>query len=413
MNKILSRFYVYLFLTVTAIALIVMAGCGDAANNGTAIHAGTISPLPSPATDSCGEPYLFTDKKGLVHLSWIEKKGKTYQLRFSTFKDQQWTTSISIAEGENWFVNWADYPVISGDGESHLFAHFLEKSDSGAYTYDVKYVTSADRGTTWTSPKLLHNDGKKAEHGFVSVIPYGDKYFVSWLDGRNTGDASSSAHEAHHGQMSLRAALISMNGNKEKEWELDDKVCDCCQTTITTCAEGPVVIYRDRTDAEIRDLGLVRMVSGEWSKPGIVSADNWKIEGCPVNGPRTEAIGTDLGVAWFTVKNDTGEVKLAFSGNGGKSFGIPIKVSESNANGRVDMVLLDKATAIVSWMEGSVIKAAKIHKDGTKDASVVVAESSEARSAGFPQMTKSGSGLMFAWTDNKSKSIKIASMELR
>jgi hypothetical protein len=371
-----------------------------------------ISILQSPAADSCGEPYLFTDKNGLVYLSWIEKNDQSYRLKFSTFKDNKWSDATTIASGNNWFVNWADYPVIAGTGDNHLIAHYLEKSDSGAYTYDVKYLVSADLGKSWSGPRLLNEDGKKAEHGFLSVVPYGNKYFVSWLDGRNTGDGSASGHEEHHGQMTLRSALIRQDGAKEKEWELDDRVCDCCQTSITMGAQGPVVVYRDRSDAEIRDMGLVRMVNGEWSKPGIVYADNWKIEGCPVNGPGSAAIRNNMGVAWFTVKNDTGEVKFAFSHNGGESFNSPIRVNESNALGRVDMVLLDSLTAMVSWMEGATIKLVKVHNDGTRDAVITVAQSSAARSGGFPQMTKSGSGLMMAWTDNKTKSIRIASISI-
>ena len=76
------------------------------------------------------------------------------------------------------------------------------------------------------------------------------------------------------------------------------------------------------------------------------------------------------------------------------------------------MVLLDSATAMVSWMEGSTIKLAKVHDDGTKEAAIIVAQSSEARSSGFPQMTKSGSELFIAWTDNKLKSIKVVSIGL-
>ena len=38
-------------------------------------------------------------------------------------------------------------------------------------------------------------------------------------------------HEGHHGAMSLRAAIIDGKGNKISEWELDNKTCDCCQTS--------------------------------------------------------------------------------------------------------------------------------------------------------------------------------------
>ena len=42
----------------------------------------------------------------------------------------------------------------------------------------------------------------------------------------------------------------------------------------------------------------------------------------------------------------------------------------------------------------------------------MIASSSDKRSSGFPQMTKSGNKIIFAWTDDKSKSIKVASMDL-
>ena len=61
-------------------------------------------------------------------------------------------------------------------------------------------------------------------------------------------------------------------------------------------------------------------------------------------------------------------------------------------------------------MEGASIKAVKVHADGTKEASVMVASSSDKRSAGFPQMTRSGNKLFFAWTDDKEKSIKVSSL---
>jgi hypothetical protein len=59
-------------------------------------------------------------------------------------------------------------------------------------------------------------------------------------------------------------------------------------------------------------------------------------------------------------------------------------------------------------MEGAVIKAAKVCKDGRKDSSITIATFSESRSSGFPQMTKSGNDLIFAWSDDKIKTIKIA-----
>ena len=367
--------------------------------------------LASPATDSCAEPFLFSDKNGLVYLSWIEKKGKENFLKFSTWVNDKWTTPNLISSGKNWFVNWADYPLLSADAGGHLIAHFLEKSDTAKFTYDVKMISSADSGKSWSHSKVLHDDGKKAEHGFVSMIPYKDQFFVSWLDGRKTAqEGEASSHTGHQGEMTVRAALINKDGSKSNDWELDGRVCDCCQTTAAITSNGPIVVYRDRSADEIRDMSIVRYIDGVWTSPKTIFPDNWKIKGCPVNGPRADAIGNHLAIAWFSMPEKEGQVQVIFSDDGGATFNKPIRIDEGKTIGRVDVVMLNDKSAIVSWLEGSTIKAVKVYTDGTKDASVMIASSSESRSSGFPQMTISGNKLIFAWTDDKMKTISVASL---
>lgn len=398
-------------ITTLLLAAILVACNNQQKENKAA--ANEVTAMQSPAADSCAEPYLFTDSKGIVHLSWVEKKGKTSTLFFSSMQNEQWSKPVVINSGNNWFVNWADYPVVSSDANGNMLAHFLEKSDTAKFTYDVKVTASSDRGETWSKATVLHDDGKKAEHGFVSIIPYNDQFMVSWLDGRKTAmEGEHSGHEGHHGEMTLRGALLDKTGMKTKEWELDGRICDCCQTSIAVTANGPVVVYRDRSDEEIRDMSIVRYINGEWTQPKTIFADEWKIAGCPVNGPRADAIGNNLAIAWFSMKDKNAEVKVIFSSDGGANFQQPVKIDEGKAIGRVDLVMLDEHSVMVSWMEGSTIKAMKVHNDGTKEPPVVIAESSDARSSGFPQMTKAGNKLLFAWTDSKAKSIKLAAMQL-
>ena len=370
-----------------------------------------VKQLASPASDSCAEPFLFTDKNGLVYLSWIEKKGKENFLKFSTLENDKWSEPILITSGKNWFVNWADYPLLTSDGSGHLFAHFLEKSDTAKFTYDVKLISSADGGKSWDNSKVLHDDGKKAEHGFVSMIPYKDQFFISWLDGRKTAmEGDAATHAGHHGEMTVRAALINKDGSKANDWELDGRVCDCCQTTSAITGNGPIVVYRDRSEDEIRDMSIVRYIDGEWTSPKTIFPDNWKIKGCPVNGPRADAIGNHLAIAWFSMPDKEGRVNLIFSDDGGATFNKPIRIDEGKTIGRVDVVMLNEKMAIVSWMEDAEIKIVKVHSDGTKEPSVSIAASSESRSSGFPQMTISGNTLFFAWSEDKTKTISVASL---
>ncbi len=373
----------------------------------------------SPAGPRSATPYLFTDKNNITYLSWTEKTDSTNLFKYAKLGSGTWSAPALITTGKTWFVNWADYPMIAADGGGNLLAHVLNKSGDGTYAYDVKMYSSNNGGTSWDHSFVIHDDGKQAEHGFVSLVPYGENLFVAWLDGRNTVmemEATAGNHQGHdgHGQgaMSLRGAIIDYQGNKINEWELDNKTCDCCQTSAAITDNGPVVVYRDRSDEEVRDMSIVRRVNGEWTEPKTIFADNWKVAGCPVNGPRADAVGNSLTVAWFGLVREEAQVKVIFSNNGGETFDDPIQIDEGKAIGRVDVVMLDKDNAMVSWMEGTDIKAVQVNRYGSKGTPIVVATSSESRSSGFPQMTKSGNKLIFAWTDDAEKQVKVASVKL-
>jgi hypothetical protein len=370
-----------------------------------------INLIPSPTGANSAEPFLFTDSKDQVYLSWIEKQEDISQLKYAKLEAGVWGEPTMIASGNSWFVNWADYPMMTTHNGNYV-AHYLDKSGESTYAYDVKLVTSMD-GKTWNNPIILHDDKKQAEHGFVTILPYGDNFFVTWLDGRNTAmEGMEGDHSGHHGAMSLRAAVIDPTGKKINEWELDNKTCDCCQTTAAITANGPVVVYRDRSDEEIRDMSIVRLVNNEWTSPQPIHNDEWNIPGCPVNGPRISSIENNVVVAWFTAASDSAKVNVAFSANGGETFEDPIRIDEVKTIGRVDIVLLDANKAVVSWMEGSAIKVRIIHRNGIKDSPWEIANSSDARSSGFPQMTRARDQLLFAWTDDEEKTIKTASMSI-
>lgn len=363
--------------------------------------------LPSPAGQGSGQPNLAVSPDGRVYLSWIERLGEgRFSLRFAVKEKDQWSAPRVIAEGTNWFVNWADFPsmVVLPDGS--LAAHWLAKSGTGTFEYDVTISRSFDGGKTWGKPFVPHQDGVKAEHGFVSLFAAKDGNLAAvWLDGR---EMKSDAHDAHgghgHGNMTLRYVKIKRDGTLTDEAVLDARVCECCQTSAAMTADGPVVVYRDRSDAEkeIRDISFVRVKDGKWSAPRPVFADNWLLNGCPVNGPAIAAVGRSVAVAWFTGANNASRVKLAFSVNAGESFGEPVIVDDGNPIGRVDVQLLKDGSALVCWLEkmpeGGAVRVRRIRPDGKRDEAITITPSGTARSNGFPQMARVGNQVVFAWT---------------
>lgn len=366
-----------------------------------------VQSLVAPSSLNSSLPYLFSNSE-ITLLSWIEKENDSLShLRFSEFKDGIWQAPNDIFSGTDWFVNWADFPAIV-ENNGNYFSHVLKKSSVGTYSYDVKMNLKIKGDKDWKTDIALHTDGTSTEHGFVTALPYNDdSFFVTWLDGRNTEEKEGE----ERGAMTIRAGIVSSDGIVSNENRLDARTCDCCQTTAAITSNGPVVIYRDRSENEIRDISIVRQVDSVWTAPKAVHNDNWKIKGCPVNGPKAAVIENTLAVAWFTAAAEKQAVQVAFSDDGGANFDTPIVVGTAIVIGRVDVVLLDKETAIVSYMESengvARFKIAKIQRSGTITNDRIIAEMDGSRKTGFPQMELVDDKLLFAWTDFKDNQTAI------
>lgn len=368
--------------------------------------------LPTPAAAGSLGPNLHAAADGRVFLSWVDRlaDGRT-ALRYAVYAGDGWSDPRVIAEGTDWFVNWADFPSLIALPDGLLAAHWLVKNPASPHAYDVRIALSADGGERWSEPLMPHRDGTATEHGFVSLFAADDGGLAAaWLDGRNTQPASG-AHGHGGGETMLRYAAIGRDLRLRGEMQLDARVCDCCQTSAAMTDEGPLIVYRDRSRLEERDIAVVRRRDGRWQEPGAMPPDLWQIEGCPVNGPAVAAHGRRVAVAWFTAAHDVPRVKLAFSTDAGASFGPPVTVDDGNPLGRVDAVLLDDGDAVVSWLEsspeGSSLRLRRIHADGRTDPSVVIVPAGGPISNGFPQLARSGDTLVLAWTADQVRTARV------
>lgn len=337
-------------------------------------------------------------------MSWLEKADTQTVLKYSTLSERAWTAPKLISEGDNWFVNWADFPSIIAN-EGVLSAHWLQKRAEGTYDYDIRISQSTDNGNTWSESFIPHKDGVAAEHGFVSMLPISKgKNFATWLDGRNTKSGHGSDNHEHGGAgaMTLRAGLFDSKGEIIQDWELDDRTCDCCQTSAAMTSNGPIVVYRDRSEAEIRDIYTTRLVDGEWTTPKAVFNDKWEVHGCPVNGPSVAAKGDQVVVTWFTAAKGYPEVKLALSTDAGENFDALVNVSQGKTLGRVDIALLEDGRIALSWLEaeGDIadIMLAVFNQNGEEIIRRSVAQTSAGRASGFPVLTQNGDNIILAWT---------------
>lgn len=366
--------------------------------------------IKSPSGNNSAQPFLFSSKDRLL-MSWTEKLNDSLSsLKYAEFRDKEWSTPKKITEGEDWFVNWADFSSIA-EINGDIITHYLPKSSENTFAYDVFIKQFDIRENRWREAFKLHSDSTKTEHGFVTTIPYNkNSFFITWLDGRNT----SGGHDhSGSGAMTVRAAEITIDGIVKHEVELDAKTCDCCQTSAAISQNGPIVVYRDRSDNEIRDIYISRFVDGDWTLPKAIFNDNWEIKGCPVNGPKVSTFKNKMAIAWFTSPDNTPQVKVAFSNNNGKVFEQPLVIDDVNPIGRVDLEFIDEDNVLVSWITlvetGAQLRVAKININRGKWSEHVVAPIDMSRSSGFPKIKIYDDEVFIAYNSviNKEKRIVI------
>lgn len=374
-------------------------------------HALEFRELASPAGDGSLAPRLAEDVDGRMILTWLQPAGDDHQFRFSRFDDGRFDTGGVITEGNGFFANWADTPGLAVMANGHWLAFWLARSGKGTYAYDVRAALSADQGQHWSAAFSPHDDGTLTEHGFVSTFASGpDGVGMIWLDGRETrpADIDGGGHHGHAqgGAMTLRAARVGASGRLSDGVLVDARVCDCCGTAAAMTDEGPVVVYRDRSEKEVRDIRLVRRSPDGWTVPVLVHDDGWRINACPVNGPAVLARGAVVIVAWFTLgTDDVPRVRVSRSDNAGRTFAAPQTLDAGRALGRVDLAWTGQGY-VMAWLAeeagAGIVRLARFDRDGVLAEQHDLVQIETGRSSGFPRLASlDDDRLLVAWTEQR------------
>ena len=367
-------------------------------------------------------------------MSWLEPVGShdgepastrrgRFALRFATLEGESWSAPRTIAESNEFFVNWADFPVIIESGGT-LASHWLQRNGGRGTSYDIHITRSLDGGETWTESIVPHHDETPTEHGFVSMVPEVDGGFTAvWLDGRAFADRGEDAVR----EMSLRGTRFAADGTQGVVDVLDPRICECCQTSATYVGGNLVAVYRDRDPNEVREMYAVRRTAEGWQEPVRVSHDNWQIFGCPVNGPAIIGGETNGAVAWFSLRDEIPEVKVAFTRDGGENFLAPVLLDRGPTDasdqsspiplGRVAIARVDPLRVAVSWIAATGSSAdiivQTVDLEGNLGARQTIASTSSARASGFPRIVGSGERLIIVWTEpGASPSLRTAAVSL-
>ncbi|MDA9593204.1 glycoside hydrolase, partial [Porticoccaceae bacterium] len=165
--------------TMMIILLLAAGSCAEQSN-----ETRTLADWSSPAGQNSVSPNLSLDLSGSPILSWMKVGEKTVALEYSRWEGSRWSSPVTVAKGDNWLVNRADFPSVVQLTESLWASHWLVMTDPNIFAYDVAVSLSTDGGVTWGAPLTPHTDGTFSEHGFVSFFVNGDDVGAVWLDGR-------------------------------------------------------------------------------------------------------------------------------------------------------------------------------------------------------------------------------------
>jgi hypothetical protein len=420
------------------LALGSLAGCGvsqspsstsstSAPEAGATAYATADAPLsivavPLALARPAAQPNVVADptRRRFV-LSWQERDAEgCVLLRTATLgADGALGELRDVARGCDWFVNWADFPSVAIADNGDWWTYVLQKSGASTYAYGIRLMRSEDDGRTWSAPITPHDDRTPTEHGFVSMVPMGgDRMLLAWLDGRNTlASVSDEGHDAHavghddssaghahaEGPMSLRSAEVGSDFVLRDEQEVDARVCSCCPTDLVRRGEGAVLVYRDRSEDEIRDVYAAEYRDGRWSEGKAVRTDGWRIAACPVNGPALAASGDRVAALWPTMAGATLSVKAAAVG---ESDAATVIESGGAVLGRPDLVPWVDGRWLASWLGAgpdgaTALRIALLDADLTARATQDAAVLPPGRGTGMPKLASLGDVAVLVWTEPK------------
>ena len=346
-----------------------------------------VEQIPAPAAKDASGAAITMSPEGVAWLTWTEKTAAGHALRLATFdaNAKRWSEPRPISQGANWFVNWADFPALTvGPNGNATAVWFVNNPASAAAVpahdhhgpgYHALIARSSDGGKTWSRPLPLTRESDSVE--FVALATLADgRVLAAWLDGR----AKKKGGKAQQ----LFARIL---GSETPDTLVDDSVCDCCQTTLTAFPDGTALLaYRARREHEVRDIHLTRFRGREWDEPRSLNSDDWRIAGCPVNGPQLASDGGRVAVSWFTAADNDPRVLASISPDAGARFLMPVKINHVKPAGRVATTLLHDGAMLITWVDvDGAVWLRRVSPDFSPNESVQLEGPHNGRTKGFPR----------------------------
>jgi hypothetical protein len=283
----------------------------------------------------------------------------------------------------------------------------------------IRSARSNDGGRTFSASRTISPEGVTGARGWESAaIDDTGVVHAAWLDGRNAQPSPSASGPATAGQARPAPGQTHAHGDMRQDivhamWRdgedivespVADNVCFCCKTGVATRGRDVFVVWRHLFPGGVRDIAIARSSDGgrTFPAPVRVSADEWKIDACPDDGPSIAIAGDGaIHVAWPTLLQDGGPPHMAIfeavSRDNGATFSPRARVDGSATGASHPRVAVsrDGARAIV-WDEPSAAGRRVMVRMARTDAAAPLAEGG---SASYPAIAALDEGFVVAWVE--------------
>lgn len=250
------------------------------------------------------DPSVAVGPDGAVALSWVTRDSVGTDAWVSVTRDSgsSWSEPVRINERRGKVSSYPESrPLTAWGPEGRLLAVWAAARDTGAYADDVVARTSADHGATWGAVVPLnsdHTDPNSTYHGFATLaLRATGEGVVAWIDGRSAKVPGGEPARAEVWATRTRDGGVTW----DRDARVVGEVCPCCRVMLASAGGTTVLAYRGARD-DLRDPRLARSDDDllTVALDTLVSADRWRLTGCPSMGPAVVAGREGGTIAWYT-----------------------------------------------------------------------------------------------------------------
>ena len=282
----------------------------------------------------------------------------------------------------------------------------------------IRAAQSSDGGRTFSPARTISPDGVTGARGWESAtVDDAGVVHAVWLDGRHSSPPSPSATTAKqaqslpgakHAHGAMRQDIVHAmwrEGEAVVETPVADNVCFCCKTGVAARGGDVFVVWRHLFPGGVRDIALARSADGgrTFPAPVRVSADEWKIDACPDDGPALAIAGDGaIHVAWPTLLQDGRVPHMAIfeavSRDGGATFTPRVRVDAAGSGASHPRIALSRGGhRMIVWDEVAP-EGRRVMSRGAGSPAPLA----EGGSASYPAIAALDEGFAVAWTEQSA-----------